>query len=131
MNQNWQIFIKNKQKNYKEIKPISCPAFNGEQVYFNERGFNHLIMKSGKFRTKSEQIRRLNLFSKAPKIISECKNISKNYKTNKNGKIGFFWTLTHKMEHKLVIVVIRQIGESGQKHFFSIMDKTPKSAQTP
>ena len=130
MKRTWRNFIKKAKGRYQQIRPVFCPAF-GEFVYFDERGFNHLIMKTGKYRSRNEQKRRMGLVHKSPSILKKSKNYTKYYETSRENSKAYFWSFTHLEACKIIIVVVRQIN-AGQKHFLSIMDKKlPKSAQTP
>ena len=109
-----QNFIQKYKKGYHSIGFIKCPALGGEKVYFNNKGFWHLIRKGRKFRTKSEQLGRLRLIDSAKNIIL---NSQKSFykKVNKNLK---FWSLNNKN----ITVILRKIKNS-KIHFYSVFDK--------
>ncbi|MEK7610009.1 MAG: hypothetical protein AAB470_02730 [Patescibacteria group bacterium] len=134
--QEWKNFIQIAKENYYKIGAISCPAFGGELVYFNQFGFRHLIIKYGAHRSQDDQSRRLRLVNTYARDI--IKSSSKyfeyrNVMSKKSEQVTtmHFWSLKKKVGEKLITVVIRQLDDS-EKHFFSIMDKKdPGSAQAP
>lgn len=121
-------FIRKAKENYKQIGNIECPAFNSEKIFFNQKGFRHLIMKSGKYRTHKQQIRRLSLIPKIISVISTSKKIH-SYRND----FGIeFWSLSKTIDNILIIVVIRQNSKNQPKYFLSVMDKKiSKNAKTP
>ncbi len=97
---------------YKSLKPVFCPALQ-DWVHFNDHGFRHILVKNNRTRPKSDQIRRFRLLPRARKVISGA--ITYVYRQGKHD--ASFWSVT---DGKIKIL-IRQIN-TGQKHFFSIMD---------
>lgn len=122
----WSKFILTyKEKYYSTIK-VQCKALNGMDVHFNERGFNHLLMKSGHYRSKSDQKRRLCMFHLAPEIISNCKVADSRVIGDTK-----FWALRKITDNTTITVIIRKIG-TEDAHFYSIMSKlSTNSTQTP
>jgi len=128
----WKKFIKQAKADYYRLGSVACPAFNGELVYFDWQGFNHLLIKHRAYRPVAEQRRKIILAKHAPEIIRSSNVFVSHSTTRRNNSAGFFWSFKSEVNNRVIIVVIRQIGRSGQKHFFSIMDKKlPRSAQTP
>ncbi len=121
-NKNHIDSIRNAKIEYNKIKYIESPAFNGERIYFNKYGFNHLIRKQKDLRSKDEQIRRLKLLSLVHRLLISSSKID-NYRMNiVDGYPASFWSIIGNVEGKKVKVIIRQLG-NGRKHFFSVMDK--------
>jgi len=128
----WNECIQKVKREYINIGSIPCPAFGGKLIHFDERGFNHLVMKQGVRRTRSEQLRKFKLLAYAPYIVRESDKFSTAYKNNRGKTCAYFWSLKSMRKDTIIIVIIRQIGDTGDKHFLSIMSKRlPKSAQTP
>ncbi len=120
--------IRKAKENYKHIGNVVCPAFNNEKILFNQKGFRHLIMKGGKYRTHGQQIRRLSLI---PKIISVISTSSKIHSYRNDFGIEF-WSLSKIIDNILIVVVIRQSSKNQSKYFLSVMDKKlSKNAKTP
>ncbi len=92
-------FIKKAKEEYKKIGYVECPAFGGEKVYFTNKGFNHLIFRDGKFRSKSDQKRRLSLLKNVINIVKKAKKY--NYDREK-----CFWEITEDMGDRVVKIVI-------------------------
>ena len=107
---------------YKKIDAIPCPVFNGELIYFNSRGFNHLIRKGRKSRTKNEQKKRFRLIVYAERMIRyPDQRLKIEYQERNSFKNSIkFWTLVENIDGILVKLVIGQ--EYGKrKEFISIM----------
>ncbi len=121
-------FVKNAKNEYKNINKIICPAFGNEFVYFNQKGFKHLVMKKGKYRTISEQIRRLKLI---PEIVSVISNAIE-FSSYRNSFGIDFWSISKIVNGIIIIVVIRQNSVDKHKYFLSVMDKVIyKNAKAP
>jgi hypothetical protein len=120
MKETYAEFIEKARVEYKKIGSITCPAFYGEQVYFNACGFNHLIRKGRVPRKTSEQIRRIHLIPQAVAIISKGMKACVYRKTMMGQSMGHFWTFKKTYHDTKVQVVIRQMN-TGRKHFFSVM----------
>lgn len=116
---NWKKYIKKSKKDYKSIGYVECPAFSNDKIYFNKHGFRHLLRKGQDVRPISEQVRRLNLLGKVPKILK----VSEYYLDYRVVKDAQFWSISQKHgKNRSIIIIIRQI-KNGPKHFFSVMDK--------
>ncbi|MES2314339.1 MAG: hypothetical protein V4524_00155 [Patescibacteria group bacterium] len=115
-------FIENARKEYFKIGSVVCPAFNGEKVYFTERGLNHLLFKNGKQRTVPDQYRRIKLLKIAIQIVRTVKTINSNeMRMTKNSYIKYY-VLTENINKKVVKVII--IREKMHLLFFlSVMDR--------
>ncbi len=115
-------FIKRFRNEYKKFGNIECPAFKNEKIYFNKHGFNHIIRKGKDVRSTHEQIRRIKLMSHSKFILQGAKEISE-YRTNTvDGHPAFFWSIVGVVDLIKIRVIIRQLGDKGIKHFYSIMD---------
>lgn len=120
----WYKSVINKyKKEYRKERSVHRPAFHDEKVYFDERGFNHLLMKGGKYRPISDQIRRLKLMKFVHEIVKESDDFNKYYFSARQDSVAYFWSLSKIVGNQLIIVIIRQIGVSGNKHFLSVMNK--------
>ncbi len=113
-----------------EIGYVKCPAFDGEKIYFTNRGFKHLLFKDREYRSIPEQMRRINLLKRAPVILSSSqkhnayREIKDRIQINGQGKnsIVCFWSFSQNFNGEKTIVIVRQINDES-KHFFSIMNK--------
>lgn len=119
--QDWKKYIEQAKRRYYAIGSVACPAFGGEEVYFNKHGFNHLIRKGKEFRSLGDQRRRIQLFPCVVKIL-ESTPIS-YYKVNiVDDYPAHFGTFKKEISAVEVTVIVRQLGNK-RKHFFSVMDK--------
>ncbi len=129
-----QVFIEEAKLIYYQVGSVTCPAFDGQAVVFNYNGFYHLMYKNGKPRPLSDRKRRMRLFEKVPHILTSAKTFSKYHsEPNRNNASSLIhsWTFTHFENRNRIRIIVRQI-DTGDKHFFSVMDRrSPKSAQTP
>lgn len=127
MKNKWQSFIRKSKEKYNSIRSIPSPAFNNETIHFDERGFNHLLMKNGRYRSKADQANRLRLIHKIPNII----NSNKTYDEYREVSQSSFWTFIVQEKNRKIKVVVRRIN-NGKLHFFSVMvKKTVESTQAP
>lgn len=102
-------FYKNK---YYSIRSIFCDSLK-ERAYFNNYGFNHLIRKGRKYRTKEERVRRFALLLQVKGVLE--KGIVVDYK--KLNKVKF-WAI----KHEDITVILRK-SNNKELHFYSIFDK--------
>ena len=102
----------------------------GENVYFNNHGFQHIMYDgNGRRRKNVEIVTRLNLLPCAPIVVINAKTSVDRVilaVDNKLGKDIVFYQLQHTIRSRLnplrtteVIVIVRKVG-NGQLHFFSI-----------
>ena len=68
--ENHKEFIKKAKKNFRKILYVECPVFNGEKVYFTDKGFTHLLRKGRELRPIGIQIKRIKLLKFAVPILS-------------------------------------------------------------
>lgn len=111
---------------YVKIKPIHSKAI-GEKVYFNMRGFKHLIFK-GKHRRESAVIfNRLVLVPLIAPVIHNCTEeveirIRKEVVDSKKVKVTYYALEAHVGKDSVrVRVITRKVGEKGKHYFQSIM----------
>jgi hypothetical protein len=117
---------------YKQIGRVWCPALN-DFVIFNRTGFQHLLRKRGRRRTKHEKTRRFALLPFVENIIrnpnAEAQHEEKKlfYRFNQHGqKIktssrAAFWKLSEEMNGKTISVIVRKLNNGG-KYFLSVYD---------
>ena len=117
---------------YSKIGSISSPALNGELIHFTSDGFNHLMRKGHKIRTKTEQKRRFALIPYITDIIKNphakitLRQTEEKYIINRGDQDIYiisqakFWTFHTKINGSKVRVVIRQI-QAERKQFQSVM----------
>lgn len=111
-----KLFTERVRNEYKKIKYVECPAFQNEKVFFNDKGFHHLIRKGRVPRSNSDKIRRLHLFRYASNII---KSADKFEKYSSIGKTHF-WSICRSEvnDGELIIVIIQQI--EGEPRIFLV-----------
>lgn len=118
---------------YSKVGRIPCPAFNGELVAFNSKGFDHILRKGRIPRTRNEQKRRFVLIQYAERIVKNPKATilfeqrELKFEVDRHGEkvlltsVAQFWTFVDKVGDCQVKVVIQQLGVGKQKYFLSIM----------
>jgi hypothetical protein len=121
---------------YNNIGSVHCPYF-GEEVYFNTKGFDHLIFKDwNRTRVVNDQFSRLRHLSVAPEIIRQSKTLQGLWKTQKLERIkrkeGWIKVLKLIYYYEFIAVVdshgskirvkiiVKQI-DGGEKFFLSII----------
>ena len=111
---------------YSMIGIIWCPVLH-EYINFNRTGFEHLMRRGVKWRSKGDQMRRFKLVKYAEKIVCDEKsNFIERGGRNGNCISMRFWAISQTIDDYAITVVIRQT-KMGQKHFFSIYNqKTAK-----
>jgi hypothetical protein len=123
LNEGYKVLIKKAKEIYKGIKCIECPALNNEKIFFNRKGFQHLLYKKGDRRNKSDQINRLILIQDVVDIVRESQKYNE---LRDNGDIKF-WSLVSIKNGMCITVVICQKG-TGVKYFLSVMAKKHKTS---
>ena len=119
---------------YKKIGKVKCPALNNDFVFHNSEGFNHLVYKGNrKERDKNDQLTKFKLLPKAKKLVEitttyqEYEEVIKEIRIKKfkrtviESKIIRYWGIIAIMGGWKIKVIIRQIGDNGQKHFWSVI----------
>ena len=126
-----KAFKQKAKKNYFAIGDISCPAFPGEQIVFNAKGFNHLFYKGPRSgRTKINANLRIRLLGRAVELLKKSTVVQEEdfyngYYRGKKKKYKF-WAFEGVIKERRIKVIIRQIGK-GQKHFWSVIPAWRKS----
>ena len=128
---------------YKRIGRVPCPALGDELVAFTSAGFNHMVRKGRIPRSKKDQQRRFVLVPFVERIIRnphaliayerrKTKTVVDRHGENIILKsTADFWTFMETTDDYVIKVVIRQLGERGPKHFFSVMgDQKGRSSKT-
>ncbi len=117
---------------YESLEPIKCPYFNGECIYFNSEGFEHILFKEwGVRRSQVDQYTRLRLIPLAVNIIKKTGTLQELDEKNlfvrqqssygwakilKNVKYYIFVAIIGELRLK---VIIKEIA-GGQKNFHSV-----------
>jgi hypothetical protein len=117
--EHWDDFVRKQRDEYKKSEPASCPVFHGELVYFNSKGFSHLLRKGHALRKVKEAYRKLILLKYARRIILSATEIYKYAKYEHSGVQ--MWVLRAQIDGKMIDVVVRQDHTTDRKYFFSIM----------
>jgi hypothetical protein len=102
---------------YFAIGGVQCPAFNNDLVFFNRKGWNHILRKQGKLRNQKDQLRRLRLISIAKRIIQTSNTWQEYRKSSSNNE---FWSFTLDLSNTIITVIVRR--DYNQKYFFSVMN---------
>ncbi len=131
---NYEKIKEDARQFYNQIGKVACPAFENQPVHFNSEGFNHLVFKGNrKERDKQEQIMRFKLLPLALKMIKLASiyqekdetiqefRVKKFKKIIEESKVVKYWGIIGILENKKIKVIIRQVGENGQKHFWSVI----------
>jgi len=118
---------------YKKYNKLYSPFFD-DQIYFTSEGFNHLVYKNARTeRNRSVQIMKFQLFPKAIKVIELSSTVQEydemltmvekkmKKKKIKESKIVKYWGFVAIINKQRIKVIIRQIGENGKLHFWSVM----------
>ena len=110
---------KAKEKYFSWGNEIFCLALN-ENIKITRVAWDHIFKE--KVRSKEQLFFRAKNFILAKKLIKKI-NLPQNHtiKYKKNGDIKF-WILQGIINKKIILVVIRQIGNQ-KKHFYSLVYK--------
>lgn len=111
---------------YQKITPVYSEAI-GDKVYFNMRGFKHLIFKNKHRRANEAIYNRLVLIPLIVPVIKNCKEeveirIKREEIDGKSVRVTYF-ALESRVGNSdaRVRVVTRKVGEKGKHYFQSIM----------
>jgi hypothetical protein len=129
----YEKFKKEARKLYENVDIVFCPALN-HHIVFNAEGFNHIVFKTArKERDKSAQILRFKLLPLAVKLLkitTTFQEFEENFKSirvkdhkRKVEKISSvkYWGIIAIIDGRKIKVIIRQIGDNGRFHFWSIV----------
>ena len=121
------------QNFYNNIGKVVSPALK-QEIYFNSEGFNHIVFKGSRSeRERPSQILRFKLLYLAVKLIKlsttyqEFEETLKEFdvqsykKRIRKTKPVRYWGIIAIIEGRKVKVIIRQIGDTGLMHFWSIV----------
>ena len=129
--------VKNEAENfYSKIEKIKCPYFE-EYVYFNTKGFDHLIFKEwNKTRPVGDQFPRFRYLKLAPEVIANSKTLQGIWSTQKFERIHrkdgwikvlkntvyyeFIAVMNFRVSKVRVKVIVKEI-DGGEKFFLSII----------
>lgn len=113
--------IKKYKEQYYKIGYIVCPVLNNKKVYFNNKGFAHLVRKGRKFRSKKEQKRRFALLKYVRHVLLRGYIHEKRSVLENDRKI-FYWSVVLFINKNKITVILRKINKRDI-HFYSIFDK--------
>ena len=91
-----------KKTKYYSIGFVLSPALNMQKIYFNEKGYNHLLMKNNKYRAIGEQRRKLQLLKYSCDLVSTSQTIDE-YKNINNTE---YWSISKNYDDDLITVII-------------------------
>ena len=115
------------EKFFKEHSFVHCPAFPGEKVYFNSKGFNHLFYKGdNRARTHKEIVVRVGLLERAFKLLKMMPLAQEEDFIYREEKKITFWAFEGVVEGKRIKVIVRRRG-TGYKLFWSVIPAWRKS----
>lgn len=130
---NYENLKKNAQNFYSHLGKVFSPALSKE-IYFNSEGFNHIIFKGSRSeRERPSQILRFKLLPLAVKLIKlstthqefeetlkefEVKSHKKRIRKSKPVR---YWGIIAIIDGRKIKVILRQIGDGGLIHFWSIV----------
>ena len=123
MTTDWSNYLKNEELKYKKLGCVICPAFNYEDVYFNNYGLHHLIYKGEKLRTKNEIMRRFKLLPYVLNILKKIKSVDDEERRSREKSFAYFWTIKYKVSDDLKLRIIVRRLNNGTLHFFSVMSE--------
>ena len=102
---------------YSKLGQTYCPYLNSS-VYFNSKGFRHILYKSGnRKRVQSEIEYRTKFLEKAKQILSITTTIQEIESRNENKFFAFIAIL----DFVKIKVVIKKEKENGVYYFYSII----------
>lgn len=130
---NYEKLREDAQKFYNGIGKIFSPAFK-QNIHFPAESFNHIIFKAARTeREKPSQILRFKLLPLAAKLLKisttyqefeetikefDVKTFKKRIRKTKPVK---YWGVIAIIDGRKIKVIIRQIGDNGAMHFWSIV----------
>ncbi len=130
---NYEKLKSDSQSFYNNIGKVFSPALN-QEIYFNSEGFNHIIFKGSRSeRERSSQILRFKLLHLAVKLIKlstthqEFEETLKEFEVVSYKKIVRktkpirYWGIIAIINNRKIKVILRQIGDGGKLHFWSIV----------
>lgn len=130
---NYEKLKENARNFYNNIHKIFSPALN-QDIHFNSEGFNHIIFKCSRSeRERHSQILRFKLLHLAVKLIKistthqEFEETLKEFEVKshkkkiRKSKAVRYWGIIAIIDSRKIKVILRQIGDNGTIHFWSIV----------
>lgn len=118
---------------YQSVGAIFSPAF-AENVHFPSEGFNHIVFKSSRTeRERSSQILRFKLLRLAVDLVrlstthQEFEEMTREFEVKsrkkrvRKMKTVRYWGIIAIIKGRKIKVILRQIGDNGTLHFWSIV----------
>jgi hypothetical protein len=104
---------------YRSIGSIPCSYFDGERIFFNKAGFNHLIRKGKIIRAAADQNRRLALLKYCKEILGGSYISVESRIVEGKFRIIKFWAFRARINGLSMKLIVRQF-EGGAKQFLGI-----------
>ncbi|MFZ3011413.1 MAG: hypothetical protein WA060_00205 [Minisyncoccia bacterium] len=130
---NYEKLKEDAQNFYNNVHKAFSPALN-QDIYFNSEGFNHIIFKGSRSeRERPSQMLRFKLLHLAVKLVKlstthqefeetlkefEVKSHKKRIRKSKPVR---YWGIIAIIDSRKIKVILRQIGDGGAMHFWSIV----------
>ncbi len=111
---------------FNKNKQVNSPCL-GCKVSYNGKGRRHLFYKgSNKIRPSKDTIRRTRLLELAKKVIEQSVFYTDYNVDSKGSQKLKYWSFVATVENVKLRVVVRQQGDNGEKHFWSVMSDRKK-----
>lgn len=108
---------------YKKIGAVFCPYFRLE-IGFNGKGLNHVFFQGSRSERDFEDMQtRMRLMDRAVKLLKIVTTHSGYICDNKGSKPIHYWEFIAVIDNRRIKVVVRQQGDGGAKHFWSVIPK--------
>ncbi len=130
---NYEKLKEDAQLFYNNIGKIISPALN-QTIHFNAEGFNHIVFKgSNRERERPSQILRFKLLHLAVKLVKistthqEFEETIKEFQVKSHKKrisktkSVRYWGIIAIIDGRKIKVILRQIGDGGALHFWSVV----------
>lgn len=114
-------FIKNEEVAYYKIKSVRSVLFLHQEIFFDKKGFEHLIRKGKHRRRVKDQIRRLKLLKYVTETLQDYKATLTYRCFEKENTVTHLWGTTSIIQGQKIKVIIRKIN-NGRLVFLSIMN---------
>ncbi|PIP68750.1 hypothetical protein CO033_00335 [Candidatus Nomurabacteria bacterium CG_4_9_14_0_2_um_filter_32_10] len=130
---NYEKLKEDAQNFYNNIHKVFSPALN-QDIYFNSEGFNHIVFKGSRSeKERPSQMLRFKLLHLAVKLVKlpttyqefeetlkefEVKSHKKRIRKSKPVR---YWGIIAIIDSRKIKVILRQIGDGGAMHFWSIV----------
>lgn len=130
---NYEKLKDDAQSFYNQISKVFSPALN-QDIYFNSEGFNHILFKGSRSeRERPSQMLRFKLLHLAVKLIKlstthqEFEETLKEFEVKSHKKRIHktkpvrYWGIIAIVNSRKIKVILRQVGDGGAIHFWSIV----------